>query len=174
MIEAPVEAADVAAVQPLENRISPFLDSSAEEEAAEDRRDEAERKISAPSRAKATVHAMGLNRRPSTRCRVKIGRYETMMMMRAKKTGRCTSWAATATISRKVFLCSPKRRVAKNVFDHHDRAVDDHAEVKRAEREQVRGNVTKVEQDGREQQRERNGDGDDQRAADVAQEQETG
>ena len=30
-------------------------------------------KVSAPSRAKATVRAMGLNSRPSTRCSVKIG-----------------------------------------------------------------------------------------------------
>ena len=30
-------------------------------------------KVSAPSRAKATVKAMGLNSRPSTRCSVKIG-----------------------------------------------------------------------------------------------------
>src|ERR1035438_4175012 len=33
-------------------------------------------KVSAPSRAKATVKAMGLNNRPSTRCSVKIGMYE--------------------------------------------------------------------------------------------------
>ena len=31
-------------------------------------------KSSAPSRAKATVQAMGWNSRPSTRCRVKMGR----------------------------------------------------------------------------------------------------
>ena len=31
-------------------------------------------KTSAPSSAKVTVHAMGLKRRPSTACRVKMGR----------------------------------------------------------------------------------------------------
>ena len=36
-----------------------------------------------PSRAKATVQAMGLNRRPSTDCKVKMGRYATMMMVMA-------------------------------------------------------------------------------------------
>ena len=40
-------------------------------------------KINAPSRAKATVHAIGLNSRPSTRCRVKMGRYAVMMMAMA-------------------------------------------------------------------------------------------
>jgi len=37
-------------------------------------------KISAPSKANATVHAIGLKRRPSTACSVKIGRYAVMMM----------------------------------------------------------------------------------------------
>ena len=37
-------------------------------------------KISAPSSAKATVHAIGRNKRPSTACSVKIGRYAVMMM----------------------------------------------------------------------------------------------
>ena len=40
-------------------------------------------KTSAPSRAKATVQAMGWNRRPSTRCKVNIGVYAVMMMMMA-------------------------------------------------------------------------------------------
>ena len=31
-------------------------------------------KTMAPNRAKATVQAMGLNKRPSTRCNVKMGR----------------------------------------------------------------------------------------------------
>jgi hypothetical protein len=37
-------------------------------------------KISAPSSAKATVQAIGLNSRPSTLCSVKIGRYAVMMI----------------------------------------------------------------------------------------------
>ena len=36
--------------------------------------------IKAPSSAKATVQAMGLQRRPSTRWRVKMGRYAVIMM----------------------------------------------------------------------------------------------
>ncbi len=36
--------------------------------------------ISAPSSAKATVQAIGLKSRPSTCCKVKIGRYAVMMM----------------------------------------------------------------------------------------------
>ena len=37
-------------------------------------------KIRAPNSANATVQAIGLNKRPSTACRVKIGRYAVMMM----------------------------------------------------------------------------------------------
>ena len=62
--------------------------------------------------------------------------------------------------------------VADDVFDHDDRAVDDHAEVERAEREQVGGNVAQVEADGGEEQRERHGERDDERAAHVAEEEE--
>ena len=37
-------------------------------------------KINAPSKANATVQAIGLNNRPSTACKVKIGRYAVTMM----------------------------------------------------------------------------------------------
>ena len=37
-------------------------------------------KIKAPRSANATVHAIGLNNFPSTRCSVKIGMYAVMMM----------------------------------------------------------------------------------------------
>ena len=62
--------------------------------------------------------------------------------------------------------------MANDVFDHHDGAVDDHAEVERAKGEQVGGDVAEVETDGGEQQREGNGEGDDDGAADIAEEEE--
>ena len=37
-------------------------------------------KINAPSKANATVHAMGLNNRPSTACKVKMGKYAVTMI----------------------------------------------------------------------------------------------
>ena len=40
-------------------------------------------KITAPSSANATVQAIGRKSRPSTRCRVKIGRYAVMMIVMA-------------------------------------------------------------------------------------------
>ena len=62
--------------------------------------------------------------------------------------------------------------VADDVLDHHDGAVDDHAEVQRAEREQVCGDMAKVEADGGKQQRKRNGERDDERAANIPQKEE--
>src|SRR5262249_18259375 len=64
------------------------------------------------------------------------------------------------------------RQQADDVLHHDDGAFDDHPEVERAERQQVGGNVAQVEADRRKQQRERNGEGDDQRAADVAEKEE--
>ncbi len=62
--------------------------------------------------------------------------------------------------------------MANDVLDHDDRAVDDHAEVQRAEGEQVGGDVAEVEADGGEHQREGDRDGDDQGAAQVPEEDE--
>src|ERR1039458_4183264 len=61
--------------------------------------------------------------------------------------------------------------MAYDIFDHHHRAVDDHAEVQSAQREQVGGNVAEVEADGGEQQREGNGKRDDDGAAHIAEEE---
>jgi hypothetical protein len=43
-----------------------------------------------------------------------------------------------------------KSGVAKGVLDHHDGSVHDHAEVERAQRKQVCGNLAKIEENGRE------------------------
>ena len=59
-----------------------------------------------------------------------------------------------------------------NVFDEHDCAFDEHAEVESADRQQVCRNMAQVEANGGKKQRERNGRGHDQRAANVAEEQE--
>jgi len=61
--------------------------------------------------------------------------------------------------------------MADDVFDHDHRALDDHAEVERSQREQIGGNVVEVEADGGEEKRERDGDGDDERAAGVPEEE---
>ena len=60
-----------------------------------------------------------------------------------------------------------------DVLDHDHRAVDDDAEVHRAERQQVRGDAAQREADERREQRERNHDRDDQRGAQVAEEEKS-
>ena len=62
--------------------------------------------------------------------------------------------------------------VADYVLDHDDGAVNDHAEVERAEGEEICGDVAEVEADGGKEQREGDGEGDDDGAADVAEEEE--
>ena len=61
--------------------------------------------------------------------------------------------------------------MADDVLDHDHRAVDDHAEVQRAEREQIGGNVAQIQADGGEQQSEGNGERDDDSAAHIAEEE---
>lgn len=50
-------------------------------------------------------------------------------------------------------------KLAINVLDHHDRAVNDDSEINRANAEQVRGFAGRVQEDEGEQQRQRNGQG---------------
>ena len=63
------------------------------------------------------------------------------------------------------------RHMADDVFNHHHRAVNQHSKVKRAQREQVGWNVAEVEADGGKHQREGNGEGDNNRAAYIAEEE---
>ncbi len=94
------------------------------------------------------------------------------MMMRAKKTGPLDFVRRRANHLKKCLLATAVLGMAQNIFDHHHRAVDHHAKIQRAQREQVCGNVTEIQQDCGKKQRKRNGDGDNQRAAHIAQEQE--
>ena len=61
--------------------------------------------------------------------------------------------------------------MAHDVFDHHHRAIHDHAKIQRAERQKVRGNVLQVQANRRKQQRKRNCRRDNERATDIAKKQ---
>ena len=69
-------------------------------------------------------------------------------------------------------LLAAMAEVADDVLHHHHGAVHDHAEVQRAEREQVCGNIAQIQADCGEEQRKRNGEGDDDRAAHIAEKEE--
>src|SRR5579862_7900252 len=60
-------------------------------------------------------------------------------------------------------------QMADDVLDHDDRTVDDHAEVKCAEAQKVRGDVAEVKTDGGEEQSKWDREGNDDGAADIAQ-----
>ncbi len=119
-------------------------------------------KSNAPSNAKATVQAMGLKRRPSTRCRVKMGRYAVTM------SSNCVKDRALNLMGGFKYLLLGRlghivctAQVADNVFHHHHSSVHHHAKIQRAEGKQIRGNFAEVQADGGEQQGEWNGEGDD-------------
>ncbi len=61
--------------------------------------------------------------------------------------------------------------MANDVFDDDNGAIDDHAEVERAEGEEVCWDVSEVEADGGKEQSERHGEGDNDGAARVAKEE---
>src|SRR5579863_686934 len=63
-------------------------------------------------------------------------------------------------------------QVVNDVFHHHHRAFHYHSEVQRAERKQIGRNIVQLQADGREQQRERDGQRNDERAAHVAEKNE--
>ena len=62
--------------------------------------------------------------------------------------------------------------LAEDVFHHHHRAVDQDAEIHRADGEQIGRGVLQIEADEREQQRQRNGGGDDQSRAKIVEEED--
>ena len=93
------------------------------------------------------------------------------MMPRAKKTGRCTSCAASRIFCTGVRVSSAFERWRTMFSIMTTRAVDDHAEVQCTERKQIGRNMAQVKADGGEKQRKGDGERDDDGAAHVAQEQ---
>ena len=71
-----------------------------------------------------------------------------------------------------VFLAVAFGKLAVNVLDHDDGAVDDDAEVDGADGEQVGGLAGGVQKDESEQERQRNGEGGDDGGADADEEEE--
>ena len=119
--------------QPANHRVVPFFRSLRIEEARPAPGRSASSRSARPDSANATVQAMGLNNRPSTRCSVKIGRYAVTMMAIAKNTGRCTSCVASKICCFGVLpSCIAPAEMPNDVLHHHDRAIHNHAEIKRS------------------------------------------
>ena len=130
--------------------------------------------ISAPSSANATVQAMGLNKPAFHALQSEdrqIGRDDDADRIKHGPLHFVRGLADLLHRGPGSRLVVPAK-MAHDVLHHHHRAIHDHAEIERAERQQVRRNMSQVETDRGEQQRKRNGQSDDQRAADIAQKQE--
>ena len=74
-------------------------------------------------------------------------------------------------IDREVFI-AVVAQVAHDVFNHHHRAIDDHAKVQRPQRKQVCRDMAQIQTDGGKEQSERNRERHDEGAANIAQEHE--
>ena len=95
-----------------------------------------------------------------------------MMMTTANVIGRATSCAACRTDSSgdsSPCFCS---QAVDGVLHHHDRAVDDHSEVDRAQAHQVRADAEQPHAEKADQHRERNDRGGDDRRPQVAEKQQ--
>ena len=84
-----------------------------------------------------TVSAIGRNSFPSTPSSVRIGRYTSTMMSSPKSVGLRTSTDASLTTSSTLVARALEPEPPLRVLDQDDRAVDDEAEVDRAERHQA-------------------------------------
>ena len=92
------------------------------------------------------------------------------MMARAKKhRAQYFKDRAAYTFKWRLAGVGCKIKVAHDIFDDHDRAVDDHSEIQCAERKQIGRNLVEVQANRREQQGKRNGQRHDQRAAHISQ-----
>ena len=111
--------------------------------------------------------------RPSWRCSVKIGnvRQDDDQHREERRPAHLEAASATSSLNDRV-LGSLVRCAAEDVLDNDHRAVDDDAEIHRAEREQVGRNAFDRQADERRQQRQRDHDGDDGRRSHASQEEE--
>ena len=94
-----------------------------------------------------------------------------MMIRVAKKIGRATWLVADLHVLLGQFLGRLRLAPPQDVLRHHDRAVDDDAEIERAERQHARRHVGGVHQDEDGNHGQRDGHRDHQRAARAAEEQ---
>ena len=171
MIEAPVEGACVGAVEPLEDRVAPLFDSGAEQDAAQHGRDE-QGEDQRAQQGEGDGPGHGAEEAAFDALQGEDGEIGNDNDDAGEEDRALDFVGGDGDRLHERLLGVAEGGVAEDVFDHHDRSVDDHAEVERAEREQVGGNVAQVEKDRGEEQREGNGDGDDQRAAHVAEKEE--
>ena len=170
MVEAPVQRTPVVAVQPLQHRVPPLLYFAAEQETAQHRSDE-QSKHQRPKQCKrhrprhrteqASLHSLQRKNRQIRNDDNNAG--EKHRLLHFVRGG-------PNDLHERLFLVS-ERSMAQDVLHHHNRPVHHHAEIKRAQRQEICRNLPQVQQNRREQKREGNRDGHNQRAAHIPQKQ---
>lgn len=167
MFETPVEHPTVSVLQNPHHRIPPFLDFPvAENEVAEHRRNQKREyqraqqcECYSPGHRTEQAAFDALQREDR-----QIGNDDND----ARKKYRLLHFVRGGSdYLEKSLLLLRICRVAHDIFHHDHRPVDDHSEVERSERKQIRRDVIEIKKNRRKEQRERNRDRDNQRAPNV-------
>ena len=169
VFEAPVEQAAVGVLQDAHHRVPPFLDFSvAEDEVAEHGRDQ-QREQKSAQQGESYGPGHGAEQAAFDALQGEDGQIGNDDDDAGEEDGLLHFVCGGSDQLEKSFLPLRKLDVAHDVFHHDHGAVHDHAEIERAERKQIRRNVTEIEKNGGEKKCEGNRDRDDQRAANVPQ-----
>src|SRR6202041_2867160 len=78
-------------------------------------------------------------------------------------------YGVTNNFEGRLLRAGREAEMADDVLDDEEGAIPDHAEIEGAEGKQIRGNFVEVEANGGEEEGERNGEGEDERAAGISQ-----
>ena len=170
MVDAPVESAGVAAVQPFEHRVTPLFQSPAEEVVAKNGRNE-KREDQGPEQGECDSPSHGAEEATFDALEGEDRKIRDDDDDAGEEYGSLHFVGGHRNDFAEGLLVISEGSVAKDILDHHDRAVDDHAKVECSERKQVCGDMAEIEKDSGEEQRKGDRYGDDQRAAHVAEEE---
>ena len=170
MVEAPAKRVPVGAPHDAQHRVSPFLDLAfAEDEVAEHGRDQkSEQKSAQQGEGYGPRH--GAEQAALDALQGEDGQIGNDDDDAGEEDRLLYFVGGSGDYLEKSLLPLGELDVAHDVFHHDHGAIHDHAEIECAERKQIRRNVAEIEKNGGEKQCEGNRDRDDQRAANVAQE----
>src|SRR5579864_2516073 len=170
MVEAPVEGAAVAAVQPFEHRVAPLFQFAAEKVVAKHGCDE-ECEHQGAEQGECDGPSHGAEEATFDTLQGKDRKVRNNDDDSGEEDGPLYFVGGHRNDFTEGLLVISEGSVAKDVLDHDDRAVNDHPKVECAQREQVCGDMAEIEKDGGEEQRKGDRYGDDQSAAYVAEEE---
>ena len=171
MLNGGADSHAITARKPMKDGILPLLCAFAVEHAGHDRRDN-DGKYECAHEGETDSPCHGLEEAPFNSLQCEDGQVRSDNDAASKEDRTQDFVGGFANLLSRCARVVGMRKMADDVLDHDDRAIDHHAEVQCAERKQIGGNMVEVEADGGKQQRERDGERNDDRPSHVAQEDE--